>query len=196
VKSSRWLNPANLLTLARLIAIPFAVRAILDEQHGNALAIVLAAGLTDAFDGAIARRFSMATNVGAYFDPIVDKLFLSAVYISLAVISKVPRWLVIEIFARDFLILAASGAAILFLRIRRFPPSIWGKASTFLQILCALAIMISNTWPDSAFARWASALIWPVALLTGLSGIHYFWRGIRTFSSRASTPIDGGLAGE
>src|SRR6202171_5631765 len=80
----RWLNIANLLTLARLAAVPFAVRAILTNQHGRALAIVLAAALTDTVDGALARRFGMATSVGAYLDPIVDKLFLSAVYICLA----------------------------------------------------------------------------------------------------------------
>jgi len=192
----RWLNIANLLTLARLAAVPFAVHAILTYQHGRALAIVLVAGLTDTVDGALARRFGMATSVGAYLDPIVDKLFLSAVYISLAMIGSVPWWLVIETFSRDFLILALSGAAILFLRMRRFPPSIWGKTSTFLQILCALVVMIANANPDSVAAWWARALFWPVAILTGWSGIHYLWRGFRSPGAHASLPIDGGLARE
>jgi cardiolipin synthase len=192
----RWLNVANLITLARLAAVPFAVRAILLEEHSRALAIVLVAGLTDAVDGAVARRFGVASSVGAYLDPIVDKLFLSAVYISLAMISSVPWWLVVEIFARDFLILATSGAAMLFLHIRRFPPSIWGKASTFLQILCALVIMIGNALPDSTAARWSGALIWPVAILTGFSGLHYLWRGFRSPGAHSGAPIDGGLARE
>jgi cardiolipin synthase (CMP-forming) len=191
----RWLNIANLLTLARLAAVPFAVRAILTNQHGRALAIVLAAGLTDTVDGAIARRFGIATSVGAYLDPIVDKLFLSAVYICLAMISSVPWWLVVEIFTRDFLILACCGAAILFLRLRRFPPSIWGKASTFLQILCALFIMIGNAFPHP-FEYWSGVLIWPVALLTAFSGLHYLWRGFRSPGSHTAAPIDGGLARE
>ncbi len=138
----------------------------------------------------------MTTSVGAYLDPIVDKLFLSAVYISLAMISSVPWWLVVEIFSRDFLILASCGAAILFLRLRRFPPSIWGKASTFLQILCALLMMIGNAAPHSAAAPWSGVLIWPVAILTGFSGIHYLWRGIRSPGSHSPAPIDGGLARE
>jgi cardiolipin synthase len=174
----RWLNLANLFTLIRLACIPFAVQAILRQQHERALAIVLAAGLTDTIDGTLARRFGMATRVGAYLDPITDKLFLGAVYISLAVISSVPKWLVIEIFARDFLILAASGAAMLFLRMRQFPPSVWGKASTFLQILCALVVMIGNAAPDSGAQRWAAALMWPVAILTAFSGVHYLWRAL------------------
>ena len=187
----QWLNVANLFTLARLAAVPFAVRAILLGRHGRALVIVLAAGLSDTVDGAIARRFGMTTSVGAYLDPIVDKIFLSAVYISLAMISSVPWWLVVEIFTRDFLILAFSGLAIVFLRMRRFPPSIWGKASTFLQILCALLVMIGNAFPDTAAARWSGVLIWPVALLTGFSGVHYLWRGLRSPGSHSPAPIDG-----
>jgi len=173
-----WLNIANLLTLVRLACVPFAVHAILRQEHGRALAIVLFGGLTDAIDGTLARRFGMATSVGAYLDPITDKIFLSAGYIALATISSVPWWLVIEIFSRDVLILAASGASMLFLRMRHFPPSVWGKASTFLQILCALAVMIGNAAPDSAAPNWAGALIWPVAVLTAFSGIHYLWRGL------------------
>src|SRR5436190_3789868 len=100
----RWINIANFFTLARLLAVPFAVQAILAGEHTRALWIVLAAALTDAVDGAIARRFGMMTAAGAYFDPIVDKLFLSAIYISLAIVSTVPWWLVIEIFTRDLVI--------------------------------------------------------------------------------------------
>ena len=172
----RWVNAANLFTLLRLTLVPFAVRAILAGQHSRALTLVLVAGLTDVIDGTLARHFGMATNVGAYFDPIVDKFFLSAVYISLAVVSTAPRWLVIEIFARDVLILLACGGAMLFAGARRFPPSAWGKASTFLQILCALSIMIGNVnrgWTASF------ALVWPVAILTAFSGVHYLWRGAR-----------------
>jgi cardiolipin synthase len=175
----RWINIANLFTLVRLACVPFAVQAILRQQHDRALTIVLIGGLTDVIDGTLARRFGMATSVGAYLDPITDKIFLSAVYIALAMISSVPWWLVIEIFVRDFLILAGSGAAILFFRKRHFPPSVWGKASTFLQILCALVVMIGNAMEDSAASRWAGALIWPVAILTAFSGLHYLWRGLR-----------------
>jgi len=190
----RWLNLANLFTLARLLAVPFAARAILLGEHRRALIIVLAAGLTDAVDGAIARRFGMMTPEGAYLDPVVDKIFLSVVYISLAASSGVPPWwLVGVIFARDFLLLASTAVAMRFLGMRRFPPSIWGKASTFLQIALALLILIQNAVggappPDVTF--------WVVAGLTGLSGIHYIWRGLRSLNTRYKTLIDGGLARE
>jgi cardiolipin synthase (CMP-forming) len=180
----RWLNIANLFTLARLACVPFAVRAILSAQHGRALGIVLGAALTDAIDGALARRFGMATSVGAYLDPITDKIFLSAIYISLAITSSIPWWLVIEIFTRDFLILAFSGAAILFTNVRRFPPTIWGKASTFLQIALALSILVRNASPDIVPAGRPGALVWMVAAVTALSGVHYLWRGLRDVAGK------------
>ena len=191
-----WLNIANLLTFLRLLAIPFAVQAILRGEHGRALAIVLVAALTDTIDGAVARRFGVATSVGAYFDPIVDKLFLSAVYVSLAVRTGLPPWwLVIEIFARDVLILASSGALMLYGK-RRFPPSIWGKASTFLQIALALTLLVNNAFGNIAPTGLVGALFWAVAALTAFSGIHYLWRALRHSSSGSSAAIDGGLARE
>jgi cardiolipin synthase (CMP-forming) len=138
---------------------------------------VLLAAVTDTIDGTLARRFGTADSVGAYFDPIVDKLFLSAVYICLAMISTVPWWLVIEIFTRDVVILASSGTLLLLDRRRRFPPSVWGKASTFLQIGCALAILVNNAFPGAVASRWQYALFVPVAAVTAFSGIHYLWRG-------------------
>lgn len=188
------LNVANLLTLARLLAVPFAVQAILSGEHRRALVIVLVAGLTDTIDGAIARRFGVATTAGAYFDPIVDKIFLSAVYVSLAASSgRPPWWLVIEIFTRDVLILASSAALLVYGK-RRFPPSVWGKASTFLQIALALALLIDNAFPG--FAGASDGLVWAVAALTAFSGIHYLWRGIRELNSSSRAAIDGGLARE
>jgi cardiolipin synthase len=174
-----------------LAAAPFAVYSILTGRHDRALAIVLAGGLTDTIDGALARRFGSATEAGAYLDPIVDKIFLSAVYITLAQIGAVPWWLVIGIFSRDFLILSLCGAAILFTGARRFPPSVWGKASTFLQILCALCIMIGNVRPDWIAAH---ALIWPTAILTAMSGLHYLLRTARTLARPAASSGPAGAA--
>jgi cardiolipin synthase len=175
----RWLNVANLFTFVRLIAVPFAMRSVLAGEHGRALAIVAVAALTDAVDGTLARRFGMATPQGAYFDPIVDKVFLSAIFVSLGVIGSAPWWIVIEIFARDVVILTASGLAMLLARQRRFPPSVWGKASTFLQIVYALWLMLANA---TGWGR-PELLMWPVAALTAFSGVHYIWRGVRGLQS-------------
>ena len=137
------------------------------------MTIVLIAGLTDAIDGAVARAFRVATSAGAYFDPIVDKIFLSTVYIILATTGSIPWWLTIEIFVRDALILVSAGTLFVSNRMRRFPPSIWGKFSTFLQIALALLVLISRAYPGSELSLWRHTFIWPAAAATAFSGFHY-----------------------
>src|SRR5579883_2909018 len=107
----------------------------------RALALFAAAAVTDALDGALARRFGWTSTAGAYLDPIADKALLSGLYLTLAVTGDIPWWLVGLIFGRDLLILAAAGLALLFTRLRAFPPSLWGKVSTIFQVLTAVAWM-------------------------------------------------------
>src|SRR5262249_49562691 len=110
-----WINAPNAFTLVRLGSIPFIVQAILNGQRERALEIFILAAITDMVDGTLARRFHMATQFGAYLDPITDKLFLSSIYLSLAAVGSVPRWLVILIFSRDIVLLIACGIAWRFL---------------------------------------------------------------------------------
>jgi len=102
----RWINAANLLTILRLVLVPFVVSAILDGRHFLALALFAGAAVTDLLDGAVARRFRLATPVGAWLDPVVDKCLLSGVFLALACAGTVPWWLVFLIFGRDLYILA------------------------------------------------------------------------------------------
>lgn len=173
----RWLNVPNLFTGARLLLAPFIIAAILDRRHFMALALFAAAALTDTVDGTIARRFGSATPAGAYLDPIADKVLLSGVYIALAVVSSVPWWFVILIFARDLFLLVSSALALAFTGLRQFHPSVWGKATTFLQILTAVAILAAGASESSRFHWIAGALIWPAAAATIWSGVHYTCRG-------------------
>jgi len=173
----RWANFPNLITGCRLILAPFIVRAILSQQHRLALAIFAVAAATDLIDGLLARHLRLSTKTGAFLDPIADKVLLSSVYVSLATIGSVPWWLVAIIFGRDLFLVAAAGFALLFTRLRRFPPSVWGKASTFLQILCAVCTMARNAAPHSGLDGLSRALVWPAAFGTIWSGTHYAWRG-------------------
>jgi cardiolipin synthase (CMP-forming) len=144
-----------------------------------ALAILFLAAVTDAFDGALARHLHLDTSTGAYLDPIADKLLLSAVYISLAITGAIPIWLVGLVFGRDLLILSGSSIVMLRTGRRHFPPSIWGKASTFFQIIYGLLVLVNNTasWP--LLTASAESLLWIVAVLTAWSGIHYTARTLR-----------------
>jgi cardiolipin synthase len=174
-----WVNLPNLLTLSRLVLTPFVIAAILGGRHVVALALFALAGFTDFLDGAAARRWKVATQVGAYLDPIADKALLSGVYLALAVAGIVPGWVVGVIFARDLLILAGTGMVLLLTTMRRFPPSIWGKWSTFIQILTAVAWMARNALPHPKLDALAWILLAPCLGLTIYSGLDYAWRGIR-----------------
>src|SRR5438067_4586400 len=108
------LNPANLVTLSRLVFAPFIGNAILHGRPREAFVLLVIAGFTDVIDGGLARRFGWSTAAGAYLDPIADKVLLSTVYICLAFHGRVPWWFVAVIFGRDLLILASSGVALAF----------------------------------------------------------------------------------
>jgi cardiolipin synthase len=174
-----WLTLPNLFTLARLLLAPVIVWAVLNRRAFAALCIFAVAAATDVVDGYLARHFGAATATGAFLDPIADKLLLTGVYLALALAGSVPWWLVAVIFGRDLLILAASIVALLATKLRAFPPSVWGKASTFCQILTAVAFLGRNTFESPLLAALSAVLIWPTLVLTVWSGIHYGWRGAR-----------------
>jgi len=169
----------NLLTMGRLLLAPLIFAAIVNGRHVLALALFGCAALTDGLDGLLARRIGQVTPVGAYFDPIADKVLLCGVYVSLAMAGSVPWWLVLVIFGRDLFLLASSGIALMFTGYRHFRPSVWGKGSTFMQIACATVWMTQNAMGSPAVLALAEALIWPTAAITIWSGLHYSWRGFR-----------------
>jgi cardiolipin synthase (CMP-forming) len=173
------LNPANLVTLSRLVFAPFIGHAILHGRPLEAFVLLVIAGFTDVIDGGLARRYGWSTAAGAYIDPIADKVLLSTVYICLAFHGGVPWWFVAVIFGRDLLIVASSVLALVFTRIRKFAPSVWGKFSTFLQIVTAGFLMGRNAFPTLSLDNICRGLIWLAAAATVWSGIHYGWRGVR-----------------
>jgi len=169
----------NLLTLTRLLLAPFVFFAILEGRHTSALILFACAALTDGVDGVLARRLGQVTSTGAYLDPIADKFLLSGVYLSLAISGSMPWWLVLMIFGRDIFLLASSGFALLFTNFRQFQPSVWGKVSTLVQIVCAVTWMLQNAVISPQLHSLAQALLWPTAAATLGSGLHYGWRGFR-----------------
>jgi cardiolipin synthase len=168
----RSVNAANLLTLLRLVLVPFVIHAILDGQHFLALALFAAAGITDILDGIVARRFHLATPEGVWLDPIADKCLLSGVFLALAVAGTVPWWLVAIIFGRDIYILAGAATVMLLTPVRRFPPSVWGKVCTMIQAVTAAAWMAGNVGD-------ARVMLWLCVAFTIWSGIHYTWRTLQ-----------------
>ncbi len=174
-----WINLANLFTVIRLLLVPFIVHEILGGNAFLALALFAAAAVTDILDGAAARNLNMTTQSGAYLDPVADKLLLSSVFLALAAAGTVPWWLVAIVLGRDIYILLAVAVFLSLTRVRKFPPSIWGKLSTFVQILTVVAWMGRNWLQVSFLQSVGTAMIWICAACTIWSGAHYTWRGIR-----------------
>jgi cardiolipin synthase (CMP-forming) len=168
----------NLLSASRLVLAPFVFVLLWRRHYSPALALLIVAGITDALDGLAARRFGAASKLGAYLDPIADKILLSGIFLTLALDGAIEPCLAILILGRDVGILLFAGGAFLFTKsLRDFPPSIWGKGSTVAQILFILALVSHLAGIGSEFV--VSALKWLTAALAAGSGLDYAWRGLR-----------------
>ncbi len=191
-----WTLP-NFLTFLRLVALPFLVVAILAGRHGTALAIFLVAAITDIVDGYLARHFGMGSPLGAYLDPIADKLFLISSFVVFALPSTpsrihVPIWLLVLTIFRDVLILVISLVMYLALGIRHFPPSVLGKLATFSEVSTIVAILLANVQVMSRTV--ARVCFWVVLALTVASGLHYIWRASHTIARHKETAAPSAAA--
>ena len=194
-----WTLP-NLLTFARLVALPFLVNAILEGQHGQAFAIFFAMAVSDFVDGFLARHFGMASPLGALLDPAADKLFLVSTFIVFALKTTpsnihIPLWLVLLTVARDVLIVVVALVMAVGLGVKSFPPTFLGKANTFAEISTVVAILMNNI--DRMPAWVADACFTGTFLLTIASGIDYIFRASAAIgrASAASAPEAAGGAG-
>ena len=170
------LTIANQLTLLRMLLIPAFVLLVVYGQFGWALIVFAVAGITDALDGLIARKFSRRTRLGAWLDPMADKLLIvSTVSVltlpGLGLVNKLPVWLTILIISRDLLIVLTVAVVNFAIGRREFRPSIYGKIATATYILTCVTIMYFN------YLQRTSALvtvgIYASAAITLISGFHY-----------------------
>lgn len=175
----------NALTLLRILLTPAVGLFVARDEMGAALPLLSVAALTDAADGYLARRWRAASCLGAYLDPIADKLLAATVFAGLAWAGRLPWWLAGLVLGRDLLILACAAWALSRTRIRRFPPSLWGKVSTVLQFALGIACLVDAAAP----AFWTGAavgwLIPVVAAATVWSGFHYGWLALHRVRQQA-----------
>jgi len=170
------LTPPNLLTCARIILTPWIVIALIYRDCREALWLSCVAGFTDGADGFLARRFGWKSRLGAYLDPIADKFLLTSLYICFGIAGFIPEWLVWLVVGRDALILLMAGAGLLFTGRRDYPPSLWGKISTVIQIAGAFVFLWSCAYSLSITSGVSAVAQTAVAVATGWSGAHYVWR--------------------
>jgi cardiolipin synthase len=173
---SAVLTTANQLTLLRIVFVPVFVTLLVYDQMGWALMTFVAAGITDVLDGIIARRFGQKTRIGAFLDPIADKLLMtcSVVILSLPQVelaNPIPRWLMIIVISRDVFIMLFTLVMVLIAGFRIFPPSPYGKASTVLQVLTIFAVLYCN-WRGLPVPE-LQVLFYMTGFMTAFSGMHY-----------------------
>ncbi len=187
MKARIWTVP-NQITFLRLGFLPFFLILMSYEKYKWALLVLVIAGFSDGIDGLIARKFNQRSSLGAYLDPIADKLLLSSSFIVLAFKMQIAWWLTILILSRDLLILTVAVVIILASGYRPFPPSIYGKFTTFFQIILVFAVVLAAAYPQLPLALLKRVLIDVVSALCVFSGLHYSFTIARRLNT-SSQPI-------
>ena len=181
----RSLTIPNLITLARILLVPVVVWAIASGAMLVAFLLFLAAGLSDAVDGYLAKRFGQTSELGAYLDPLADKILIVSIYISLGIAGAIPRWLVILVVSRDLMIVGAVMLSWLVGSPVTVKPLLVSKLNTVAQIVFACLVLASLGLHFSAEPL-RIALMALVAVLTLLSVAFYVAEWVRHMNSAAA----------
>jgi cardiolipin synthase len=180
------LNLPNFLTLIRILSIPFFLEFLAYHRYGEALVVFAFGGITDFLDGFVARWMKQQTALGAYLDPVADKLLVFTSFVMLGSIGGIPMWLAVVVVSRDILIVV--GYAILYFLVEerlQVKPSIIGKWSTMLQLL-TLAVALALLHDANLFdSRVRDVLVGATAAATMVSGLQYVYRGLVWLQNKA-----------
>ena len=170
----------NLLTFMRMALIPVFASLLFYGYSGWALIVFVIAGVSDGIDGFLARRFDQTSELGTILDPIADKLLMTVAFIVLTMPNvlqpvrhlPVPFWVTAAVIGRDVLIIAVAGAINIMTGFRGFKPSIWGKLSTFVQVIAVTLILLAAVFGYSFYLPTTYVI---VVLLAAISGVHYIF---------------------
>ena len=172
MKGRIWTVP-NQITLLRLGFLPIFLILIAYDRYRWALLVLVVSGLSDGIDGLLARSLNQRSALGAYLDPIADKLLLSTMFLVLSILHKIPWKFTVLVFSRDISILAASAVLFAIAGLRNFRPSIFGKANTFSQISAVFFVLLLEIRP----LRWVwiarTVFLRATFIFTILSALHY-----------------------
>src|SRR5213078_4754108 len=180
---------ANWLTILRILLIPVFVSLLVYRKPGPALVVFAGAALTDLLDGYIARRRGSQSRLGAFLDPMADKLLLTASFVTLTYLKVLPFWIAAVVISRD-VILVVGTVLVYMLGARVHPRPTWaGKAATFFQILTVLTGLLARYLHLPLVPR---GVLWLAAAFTVVSGLQYIVQGMKFLSAasgcRASSP--------
>lgn len=162
----------NVLSLARLASVPLTVWLIMRDELPAAFWVFVAAGLSDALDGFIAKRFNAESTFGAYLDPLADKALLVGVYVTLTAAGHLPAWLTILVVFRDLLIIGGAIVVQAVTQRLQMQPLVISKVNTALQIALA-GTVLADPALGIDLGPLAMVLVWLVAVTTVASGAAY-----------------------
>lgn len=182
MKGRIWTVP-NQITFLRLGFLPFFLMLIAYDHYRWALLVLVISGLSDGFDGLLARSLNQRSALGAYLDPIADKLLLSSSFVLLAFKNQLAWWLTIIVLSRDVLMLIVAVVILLTSGYRPFPPSIFGKLTTATEIILVFLVVLGAAYPQYRLAGLNHVLIYAVSVLSIVSGFHYSFTTARHLSS-------------
>jgi cardiolipin synthase len=172
------LTAANQLTLLRVLLVPTFVICLWYGYPGWALVVFLTAAMTDGLDGLIARRTGQKTTLGAWLDPMADKLLLVTTFVVLTLPdlgfpNRIPLWLTVMVISRDIAIVLTVAIVNLAVGRRTFHPSSWGKAATAIYLVTGVTALTFNyLGRPSSVVR---VCIYASAVITVISALHYVW---------------------
>jgi cardiolipin synthase len=176
------LTPANQLTLLRMLLIPVLALLLIYGHVGAALVTFLVAGITDLLDGLIARWSGQKTDLGAWLDPMADKLLLVTTFVMLTLPNehmpnRLPVWLTVLMISRDIGIVATVAIVNMAVGRRTFMPSIFGKIATGTFILTGLVTLYFNYRGEVSMV--VDAFVYASLAATLVSSLHYLWHAVR-----------------
>lgn len=176
------LSIPNIITLGRILLVPVVVWAIASNQMQIAFAVFVIAGISDAVDGFLAKRFNMSSELGALLDPLADKALLVSIYMSLGIWGAVPRWLVILVVSRDIMIVGAVIVSWLFGKPIPMKPLMVSKLNTVAQVSFAALVLAALGFGFSS-SPYDLILMGFVTILTLLSVSFYLVEWMRHMST-------------
>jgi cardiolipin synthase len=183
----------NFLTLLRIIAVPVFLILVSDRRYGAAVALFLAAGITDTVDGVLARLTNSYSELGASLDPLADKLLLVSSFVSLAWLNAIPVWLMILVLTRDVVILAGYLAIYFVSTPIAVHPTAVGKLNTFMEMTTIGFVLIGLARPDIPIAA-VNLVTWYITgATTTISGVHYVYSGLLWYQRQGSGGSPGAL---
>lgn len=163
----------NMISLARLVLVPVVITFIIQPNWLAAFLLFVIAGVSDAVDGFIARRFALRTELGAYLDPLADKALLMSIYVTLAIVHVIPPAVAILVVSRDVMIVGAVMVSWLLEKPVEIKPLFVSKANTAAQITFAAAVLAAHAF-NFMLGMWFQIALATVAILTLVSAGAYF----------------------